>query len=316
MNVPHIQWAIETLESLGYALKNPNPEHILKTAWSEVSRFHTNEGFIYLKKVPPQLALEIHIIPLLKKQFQAHVPHVIAQHEEYNCFLMIDAGITLHEYFKQQFNPQMFIEAMQKYTALQQSAASQINHFLQLGVPDWRLAQLPLLYRQLLNEEQLLLNDGLTHQELKLLHSLEKKLIDLCNQLAQYTIPDTFGHADFHDKNILIHPQSYQTTMIDLGEVVITHPFFSFVNCFHRTTECFNLTTEHSKQLQKACFKNWLSMESSTHLFDIISIINQCWPIHAVLADCRLIKSIETSCFKPGRLTEKLRIWMNKALNI
>jgi aminoglycoside phosphotransferase (APT) family kinase protein len=55
-------------------------------------------------------------------------------------------------------------------------------------------------------------------------------------------IKETFGHADFHDKNILINTHTNQTTLIDLGEVVITHPLFSFHNCLHRAKENFSLS--------------------------------------------------------------------------
>ncbi|HBD9282075.1 TPA: phosphotransferase, partial [Legionella pneumophila] len=205
------------------------------------------------------------------------------------------------------------------YTMLQINSADKINLFLDLGVPDWRLQQLPRLYNQLMNEEELLIEDGLTQEELKQLKSLDGKLQILCDQLASFNVPDTFGHADFHDKNILVNP-THQTTLIDLGEVVITHPFFSFVNCLHRATEHLKLSGTQYEQLQAACFKDWLSLESSVHLFEIIAIINQCWTIHAVLGEYRLIKSIASteteSLCRQGRFSSKFRIWIEQAAAI
>jgi hypothetical protein len=170
----------------------------------------------------------------------------------------------------------------------------------------------------LLSEEELLLRDGLTEQELTLLNNVYPKLISICEQLAQYQIPDTFGHADFHDKNILINPQTHQTILIDLGEVVITHPFFSFVNCLHRTTEYLKLPSSQYRQLQEACFRNWLYLESSAHLFEIIAIIQQCWLIHAVLGEYRLIKSIDPiasmQLCRQGRFSGKLRVWIKQSM--
>ncbi|KTD74951.1 phosphotransferase [Legionella waltersii] len=315
MNVPHIKWAIVTLSHMGYRLKKIRYEIVQETAWSQVYRFHTNQGLVYLKKVPPALSLEPDVIQLLDKQFHGHVPHILAQNKEQHCFLMQDAGVPLHDYFKQGYNAEVLIETMQHYSELQLCTADNIECFFNLGVPDWRLQRLPNLYRELLNEEQLLLGDGITANELELLKGLDKKIQTICDQLAQYNIPDTFGHADFHDKNILVNPSTHQTTLIDLGEVVITHPFFSLVNCIYRSTEPFKLPSSQYRQLMEACFRQWLSRESSIHLFEMIKLIEQCWSVHAVLGEYRLIRSIEPtasmSLSRQGRFAEKLRAWMS-----
>ncbi|KTD27168.1 Phosphotransferase enzyme family protein [Legionella maceachernii] len=317
MTLPYIHWAIKILDDLGYCVDHPIPEKILETAWSHVCRFQTNRGFIYLKKVPQALSLEVNVIKLLKEQFQANVPHVLAHNREDHCFLMQDAGVSLHGFFKQGFKTQVFIDAIQQYTALQFMAVNKINLFFSLGVPDWRLEKLPTLYQELIAEEQLLIEEGLTVDELKILQSLKKKLLSICDQLAQYKIPDTFGHGDFHDKNILVNPYTHQTTLIDLGEVVITHPFFSFVDCLHRVTENLSLTASQHRQLQEKSFKNWLSLESPSHLFEIIALIQQCWPIHAVLGEYRLLKSIDPAASLQlrgkGRLAKKLKIWIGQS---
>lgn len=80
---------------------------------------------------------------------------------------MQDAGIPLHDVFKQEFRPNLLIDAIHHYTKLQIDSADKINLLLDLGVPDWRLQQLPRLYNQLMNEEELLIGDGLTQKELK-----------------------------------------------------------------------------------------------------------------------------------------------------
>ena len=77
------------------------------------------------------------------------------------------------------------------------------------------------------------MNDGLSEDEFIILNKLKPKLISICEKLSKYKIKETFGHADFHDKNILIDTANQRTTLIDLGEVVITHPFFSFRNCLY-----------------------------------------------------------------------------------
>ena len=48
----HIQWAVATLKEQGYLIQNTTPEIIQQTPWSDVCRFLTNQGYVYLKKTP------------------------------------------------------------------------------------------------------------------------------------------------------------------------------------------------------------------------------------------------------------------------
>ena len=316
MHSSHIQWAIYTLKQDGHQIQQAIPELILYTPWSEVSRFVTDQGLVYFKKVPPALFLEANIITMLHEQFHAPVPHIIAANPELHCFLMFDAGIPLQDFFKQGFQPEVFIQVVQDYTAMQILTADKIDLFLHMGVPDWRLEQLPKLYQQLIAQEDLLINDGVTKAELKKLRALEPELILLCEQLSHYAIPAALGHCDFHDKNILVNIHTHQTTIIDLGEVAITYPFFSFLNCVHRVKEIFALTDSQYQHLIEACFKHWLTLESRTHLFEILSIIQQCWSIHSVLGEYRLMQSVDRVSFqalkRQGRLAGNLRHWLEQ----
>lgn len=316
MNDSDIHWAINTLKEYKYLIENTTPKKILATPWSEVYRFRTNKGLIYFKKVPPALSLEPKIIRVLHEQFYAKVPLIIADNHELNCFLMHNAGIQLHHFFNQTFQADLLIQVMLDYTALQMITADKVDLFLDMGIPDWRLEQLPMLYQELIAQEKLLIDDGLNKKELKKLAKLGVKLVSICEQLSQYNIPDTLSHCDFHDKNILVDSHSHQTTMIDLGEVAITHPFFSFHNCLYRAKENFSLTDKQYHHLQEACFKNWLSLESKAHLYEILSIIQQCWSIHSVLGEYRLMKSVDPESFKllnrQGRLANNLRYWLEQ----
>ena len=118
------------------------------------------------------------------------------------------------------------------------------------------------------------------------------------------------------EKNILVNPQTHQITIIDLGEVAITHPFFSLLNCVHRAKENFALTDPQYQHLIEACFKHWLALESSTHLFETLSIVQQCWSIHSVLGEYRLMNSVDRASFqalkRQGRLSGNLRYWLEQ----
>lgn len=317
MREPHIEWAINVLNTDGYQVNPAVLEVILNTAWSTIYRFNTNQGFVFLKKVPALLSIEANVINVLYNEFNAPVPRIIAYNDQLHCFLMRDAGIPLYDYFKDHFQPDILIKTMHEYTTLQMMTADKVQVFLEMGVPDWRLTKITQLYQDLIAEENLLMDGGITDDELTTLKKLTPKLLSICEQLSRYKIQDTFGHADMHDKNILIHPNTQQTTLIDLGEVVITHPFFSFQNCLHRTTEHFLLSDSEYKQLQLACLQPWLTLETEEHLIEILSLIQQCWSIHAVLGEYRLVKSVDQASSKilckQDRFARKFKFWINQA---
>ena len=118
LNEQIIQWACQYLSSHGYTLKNKLPENVRSTPWSDVVRFATLDGYIYLKHTPAQLALEAPVIKILHDQFHARVPIIIAHHTEFNCFLMKDAGRPLRESLNQQFDAALFCKAIKQFRAL------------------------------------------------------------------------------------------------------------------------------------------------------------------------------------------------------
>lgn len=136
MNGSAIEWAINSLNSKGYQLQSDSPDVIQDNPWSVVYRFKTKQGLIFLKQVSSKLSLEPKVINLLQTEFNANVPFIIAENKEQHCFLMKDAGIQLHHYFKKHFNADILIQTMQSYTKLQIATINKIERFFDLGVPD------------------------------------------------------------------------------------------------------------------------------------------------------------------------------------
>ncbi len=309
-----VRWALQTLNTKNYKCTTDMPVVIQDNQWSVVFRISTDKGYVFLKVVPQKLFLETEVIELLHNKYHANVPAVIATSEEHLCFLMVDAGIQLYHHFKHKFMPDVLVEALDAYTALQINSTDSIQKLIDLGVPDWRTQKLPSLYQHLILQEELLLGDGMTRQEIFKLNQLAPKLSELCHELSSFKIIDTFGHADFHDKNILINPTTGVITIIDLGEVVITHPFFSFHNCLHKAMENFNLTRRQHQELLYRCLIPWTEYESLDNLLNAISLISKCWSIHSVLGEYRLIYSLSevdrNSLKRQGRLANNLRHWL------
>ena len=313
LNEEIIQWGCNYLASHRYRLKSTQPEHVQNTPWSYVVRFITSDGYIYLKHTPPLLALEPLITNILHDQFHASVPEVIAVNAELNCFLMKDAGRPLREILKKRFDPILLCKSIEQYTSIQLAVASNVDNFLDIGVPDWRLEKLPVLYQQLLSQKDLLMEDGLSKIERNELESLLPTIIHLCKKLSNYSLKQTFVQCDFHDNNILISDLSQTITFIDLGELVISHPFFSLVGCLRQAMFHHALTKEDDIYLRllDACLKNYLVFESKSHLFDAFVIAQLLWFVYEALAQYRLRIACDEARFlsfqRQGKLSGRLK---------
>lgn len=313
LNREVIQWGRNYLASHRYILKNTQPEHVQNTPWSYVVRFITSDGYIYLKHTPPLLALEPVITNILHDQFHASVPEVIAVNAELNCFLMKDAGRPLREILKNQFDPALLCKSIEQFTSIQLAVASDVDNFLDIGVPDWRLDELPALYQQLLSQKDLLMEDGLSEIELGELERLLPKITKLCKTLSDDSIKQTIVQCDFHDNNILISDISQTITFIDLGEIVISHPFFSLVGCLRQVQFHHALTKEDEAyfRLLDSCLKNYLTFESKSRLLDSFVIAQLLWFVYEALAQYRLRLACEEARFlsfqRHGKLSGRLK---------
>jgi aminoglycoside/choline kinase family phosphotransferase len=307
-----IQWASTYLSSHGYTLKSSPPENIKDTPWSCVIRFATSEGYIYLKRTPKLLGLEAQITQILHDQFQASVPEVIAHNAELDCFLMQDAGRSLREVLKKQFDASLLCKAINQFISLQLAVADHVHIFLDIGVPDWRLDKLPDLYQQLLSQKDLLIADGLSEREIIELELLTPKVSYLCQKLSGYHIKQSLVQPDFHDNNLLIDETSQKITLIDLGEIVISHPFFSLVTCLQQVKKHHGLRDEADAylQLMDACLKNYGAFGSQKDLLEAFATAQILQFVYGALATERLMTACDKEkliSFQPGKLIGALK---------
>lgn len=311
-NRESIEWAYNTLVSLGFTLKSSVPEKVQDTPWSCVTRFITAQGIIYLKQTPEQLALEAPITQVLYTQFKAPVPEVIAHNPLLHCFLMQDVGRPLREILKKAFDGNLLCHAVWLFSLLQIVVAEHVDTFLKIGVPDWRLDKLPNLYMQLLSQKEILLADGLLEADIDELVKLLPKVSSLCEQLSDYAIQETLVQCDFHDNNIMIDEQSQNITFIDLGEIVISHPFFSLVGCLRQMVTHHGLTDKDKAYLQliDAYLGNYINFDFKERLLDALKLAQVLWCIYEALAQYRLRLACEPTRFKlvqrHGKLSGRL----------
>ena len=315
LNNEIIKWGCAYLSSHGYTLKSSLPENVKNTPWSYVIRFVTSDGYIYLKHTPKMLALEAIIIQILHDQFHVSVPEIIARNAELNCFLVKDADRPLREMLKKQFNVTLLCKAIDQFTSLQLAVADHVNIFLDIGVPDWRLDKLSDLYKQLLSQKDMLIADGLSEIEINELEALLPMISNLCKKLSDYSIKQTIVQPDFHDNNMLINDETKKITFIDLGEIAISHPFFSLITCLQQAKKHHALTDKDDAYLQlvDACLKNHMNVESKQHLLEAFAMARILWLVYGILCQYRLILACDKEklmSFQHGKWSDSLREFM------
>ncbi len=307
-----MRWGSKYLASHGYMLKSKLPENIQNTPWSYVIRYTTSSGYIYLKNTPKLLASEAIIIQILRDKFHASVPEIISHNLELDCFLMKDAGKPLREILKSQFNEALLCKAIEQFTSLQSSVADHVNVFLDIGVPDWRLNQMPDLFQEVISQRDLLKAEGLLESELSEVENLLPKISNLCQKLSQYSIKETIVQPDFNDNNTLIDNISQKITTIDLGEISISHPFFSLLNCLQQIRKHHGLTDNDDAyhRIKDTCFKNYTDLLSKEHFLDAFEIAQTLWLAYGILAQYRLMIACGKERimeFQPGRFGSTLK---------
>ncbi len=312
-NEPALLWAQNYLHQQGYSIQGPF-RLIQNTSWARVHQLVTTKGFLYLKQVPELFAIEPNLLLYLRSFFPALVPEVLAHNSNLRCFLMNDRGTPLKEKLTINYQIDLSREALKSYVVIQTGLISQIDLLLTLGIPDWRLANLPHLYLKLLDESAFLMRDGLTANELQQLLSMHTKVATLCHQLAQYSIPETIEHSDFHENNILY--QAQHLTIIDWGESVLSHPFFSLISFLLNMMRAHQIKDQTYNQLRDSYLEHWQAFESRERLLQAFTLAKRLSPIKYCLSFYRLTQCPGWYPHKrhQGRITGVLRTFLESEI--
>ena len=284
-----LQWAEIFLLSNGHSIVDR--QVVVKTSWSIVYRIETTEHVVYLKQVPKALFLEPDTLTFLHQQGCKNIPEILAINPALHCFMTIACGnISLRHLFKGQVNFSMLTSGIITYTNIQRLLENKTQQLILLGIPDWRLNKFASLYYQLIQQDKLLQDDGLTEQEIELLHHLHPRCKHLCEVLSKHDVSETISHSDFQENNMLIDEKTGTINIIDWGETVISHPFFSLNGCLWNITY-FNAIKETDamySQLQSQCIAPWLNLYNEETLLELLHIANQLLGIYAALGYERL----------------------------
>jgi hypothetical protein len=196
--------------------------------WSAVLSIPTNEGQVYFKAVSP---LDPHEPPLLEAMARWRpdcLPKLLSVSSQRGWVLMRDGGPMLRDTIRSTRDIRPWMSVLPRYAELQMEMAGHVPELLALGVPDRRLSVLPSLYEPLLADVGVLRIDqqpGLTSVQYTRLSSMVSRVVELCNKLARYPIPETLNHGDLNDGNVLVRDD--ESVFIDWGDSCVSHPFYS-----------------------------------------------------------------------------------------
>ncbi|MBA4383192.1 MAG: hypothetical protein C0410_00500 [Anaerolinea sp.] len=285
-------WLKVTLSSHNIK-QNGEPQQIHSAPWSVVYEVSTNKGAHFFKALCPVLKHEA----LLAKQLSLWHPNlvqpVLEVEPERGWLLMPDGGTTLRQVLEKTPSVNYWKKILPQYAKLQQALIPHQQDLLALGVRDRRLKILPDLVKNLVsNRESLCIgqSDGLSNSEYDLFMGVMPKILKLCETLAQYAIPETLQHDDFHDGNIFVVQNEFR--FFDWAESFIAHPFFSMVVTLRSIAYRFDLEEDSAelRELETLYLNEWQEYASLKRLREafelamVIGRINRALTWHMVVS--------------------------------
>lgn len=201
--------------------------------WSTVLKISTDQGFLFFKATAAETIYESALTKKLAEYHPNTLPVLIGVETSRGWMLMRDGGEALRASVRPTKNIELWAPVIKLFSEVQAGSADHVSELLALGIPDWRLANLPKLYNELLSDAESIRVDqpkGLTAEELNRVRDLAPRFAEICKKLAGFGIPETINHGDFHDGNVLI--KNGRITLFDWGDACISHPFVSLRTFF------------------------------------------------------------------------------------
>ena len=313
-----LAWALKILNS-EFSLDVLHHEEIVITPWSHVLKLSTQRADYYVKRVPSDLYVEVAMLDYLHQCCISNVPKLVASDARLYSFIMESCGDTsvrdLHD--KEDYS-ECLQQGLVNYAAMQRGFESRVMNLQAFGLPDWRLDKLPKLYNELISSTALLLSDGVTEHEIARLQDKSLECQQHCEQLVSYGITETLCHGDFHDNNLVLDLSVKQVSVIDWGECMITHPFFSLASCLWALTHFHQLDEAHVvyQSAKQVYLSAWARDYSDSTLQAVFELVLRLSGVFAALAYQRMYaatahleRGVQQS--NPGSIAGCLRAYLN-----
>lgn len=265
---------------------------IVATTYSHVLKIKTSGDDYYLKQTPPKLYIEARVLNILNAGCGLeNVPQVIAQNDILHGFLMPSCGdLTLRTLFGDSLQKELLYKGVQSYVDLQKASAAHIQKFIDNGVPDWRLKNLPNIYNDFMEDEARLADWALSVEERERFRYSTALFLRLCAELKGLNLPDVLNHSDFHPNAMLLNKATNEIKMIDWGEVTIGNPLFPLASCItnyldHRWQ--IRADEKEYAMIKATLLKQWgLSGDDVMALVEIIGPLNYALTFRELMTLC------------------------------
>jgi hypothetical protein len=217
--------------------------------WATVLRVPIAGGAAWFKACAAVQAFEPRLTAELSTRWPDRVVEVLGVDDERGWLLLADAGTPVGISGNP---PEAWLAALPLYAELQKGEAGHVHDHLIHGVPDLRLAAIPARYAELLE-----LDLPLSEVEVSHLRHFAPRLVELCDELSAFGLPDTIQHDDLHHMNLYARDQSMR--FVDWGDASISHPFASLVVTFRFLEERSHLppTDPWFARLRDAYLEPW-----------------------------------------------------------
>lgn len=286
-----IKWACSILNIETTSVKHKS-NVVVQTPWSVVIKIESGEDCYYLKQTPPDLYIETEIINVIQKNVaDSYTPKIIFKNGGSNCFLMNSCGDhSLRTKFNGTIDENLLIDGFSAYIKIQRSLEQHIDDFLSIGVPDWRIRNLPELFYDLLEKKDMLLDEGLTFNEIDQLIKLLPTIQSICNFLSDKKIKQTLVNCDLNENNMIMDEHTHKISIIDWGECVISHPFFSIASHLQSIARRYQLELNGPllESIKHKWLSRWLEVANKNEIDKIYQNILRVHPIFSALSIHRL----------------------------
>lgn len=283
--------------------------------WSTVLNVPTSDGNLYFKASAPSLAYEPRLTEALVRWRPDLMPELLGTDLERDWLLMRDSGQPIRESIRTNGDLSHWDIVLPAYAELQIELSERVGALLSLGVLDRRLESLPTRFERLLEDSESMCfgqPEGLTRPKHEALLELRPKFARMCARLAEYGIPESLHHDDFHDANVFLQNGRYILT--DWGEACLSHPFFTMLVCTRSTAYSMKWEFDDSRlnSLRDAYLKSWERFASPSdllaayHLAVRIAMVNRPLTWHRVVSNLEGESRAEHAEAVPGWLMEFL----------
>ncbi|MCF6768561.1 aminoglycoside phosphotransferase family protein [Thiotrichales bacterium 19S11-10] len=290
---PMLEWATEHLHKAGYINTSFTSECIADTEYSCVYKLSGADGSFFLKRCPEKFYVEPSLIKYFSNLGCSGVPSIIAENKQLHCFLMHSVGDkTIKALCEAYFDESLILRSIRQYTQIQRACEKEIKTLFSFGLEDWQLTNFSTLCLALIKQRSPLIDAGLTTSEYAKLLALFPLIEDVVETLAKYKLPATISHCDFHLGNTIYDTQANRLTIIDWGETVISHPFFSLCGFLWNLTYWFKLAEDDEILIKcrREAINAWRSCYDEETLMMILNKVNQLSPLCAALSYYQLHK--------------------------